>query len=202
MRTWSTAFVRAAVALVASGRLLRWLGRFRIRSLTGVAPCGSRFVSARSRKTGRPELLEMTGCIPGGLPLGETGKAEGGHPRRGPKVSRRDKGRPGRTSREEAACRKGIRGAIGQEGNSASRGREAWRPTRRKGLVVSRFRGSCPLRSEGRSACEGVDIHRGQRRDVDQVEGFCTAFLQVAGQGRSGLVPAADELLYGAFAEI
>jgi hypothetical protein len=52
---------------------------------------------------------------------------------------------------------------------------------------VFRLRGWCrgseaPCR-EG-STCESVDLHQGERRDVDQLEVVCTPFLQVAGKGR------------------
>src|SRR5580658_958066 len=55
------------------------------RRTWGVLLVRAAFVSARSPRSGPPELLEMPGCIPGGAsPSGEAGKAEAGHPRRGP----------------------------------------------------------------------------------------------------------------------
>jgi hypothetical protein len=47
--------------------------------------CGS---FAKERDT--PSSTRWPGAFPEGPPLGETGKAEAGHPARGPEVSRRD----------------------------------------------------------------------------------------------------------------
>jgi len=63
----------------------------------------SRLVSARSPPGGPPELLEMPGCIPRGLPLAGCGESRSRAPRRAGRSRGATSGGPARTSRDKGA---------------------------------------------------------------------------------------------------